>query len=327
MSFLSEKNIALAAVREAADLCSTVQRQVDPASLSKKDRSPVTIADFGSQALICSRLRMAFPGDPIIAEETSAPLRAPGAEATAAKVIREVRELRPDADPERILSWIDFGNHKEHAPRYWTLDPIDGTKGFLRGDQYAIALALIVDGQVAVAAVACPNLTLASVPGQKGIVAAAIRGQGTQLYRLQDMELIGQATVTDTSDPAEACFSESVESAHTSHSQSALISRLLGITRPANRLDSQAKYVVVASGEADIYLRLPTNRRYVENIWDHAAGMLLVQEAGGRVTDATGADLDFGHGFQLIKNKGVLVTNRNLHPIMLQAIADTTIED
>jgi 3'(2'), 5'-bisphosphate nucleotidase len=322
MAYLSELHIALAAVREAAELCGEVQQQMDPGAIEKKDRSPVTVADFGSQALICSRLRKAFPDDPIIAEETSATLRLEEGKGTADRVVSHVRMLRPEVGHEEVLSWIDMGNHKAHAPRYWTLDPIDGTKGFLRGDQYAVALALVVDAQVVVAAVACPNLTLERYPDQKGVVAGAIRGQVTTLYRLQDMEPMGPASVTTTADPSEARFSESVESAHTSHSQSALISRLLGITRPATRLDSQAKYVVVAAGDADIYLRLPSDRRYIENIWDHAAGMLLVQEAGGRVTDTRGADLDFGYGYQLLENRGILVTNGHLHPMMLRAIAD-----
>ncbi|MDA0874986.1 MAG: 3'(2'),5'-bisphosphate nucleotidase [Bacteroidetes bacterium] len=327
MPFLSELQIALAAVREAAELCGEVQQQMDPGAIEKLDRSPVTIADFGSQALICSRLRRAFPDDPIIAEETSTSLRTVEGAETADRMVRHVRMLRPDASKEQVLDWIDLGNHKAHAPRYWTLDPIDGTKGFLRGDQYAVALALIVQGQVVVAAVACPNLCLEGHPDQRGVVAGAIKGQGTTLYRLQDMEPLGSASVTATADPAEARFSESVESAHTSHSQSALISRLLGITRPATRLDSQAKYVVVAAGDADIYLRLPSDRRYIENIWDHAAGMLLVEEAGGRVTDTRGEDLDFGHGFQLFHNRGILVTNGRLHSMMLKAIADIAPEE
>ena len=327
MAYLSELQIALAAVREAAELCGEVQQQMDPGAIQKKDRSPVTVADFGSQALICSRLRKAFPDDPIIAEETSATLRSEEAGATTDRIVGHVRMLRPEASREDVLSWIDLGNHKAHAPRYWTLDPIDGTKGFLRGDQYAVALALIVDAKVVVAAVACPNLTLEGYPEHRGVVAGAIRGQGTTLYRLQDMEPMGKICVSETKDPALARFSESVESTHTSHSQSALISRLLGIRRPATRLDSQAKYVVVAAGDADIYLRLPSDRRYIENIWDHAAGMLLVEEAGGRVTDTRGMDLDFGYGYQLLENRGILVTNGHVHRMMLRAIADIAPED
>ena len=52
---------------------------------------------------------------------------------------------------------IDRGG-RESGHRFWTLDPIDGTKGFLRGDQYVVALALVVKGEVQIGALACPNL-------------------------------------------------------------------------------------------------------------------------------------------------------------------------
>ena len=78
-------------------------------------------------------------------------------------------------------------------------------------------------------------------------------------------------------------------------------------------MDSQAKYAVVARGEADIYLRLPTRADYREKIWDHAAGALIVAEAGGVVTDITGRPLEFNHGRELAANRGVIVTNGRLH--------------
>ena len=74
-------------------------------------------------------------------------------------------------------------------------------------------------------------------------------------------------------------------------------------------MDSQAKYAVVARGEADIYLRLPTRADYREKIWDHAAGHLIVAEAGGVVTDIAGRPLEFHHGRELTANRGVIVTN------------------
>jgi len=320
MSFYSEKLIALAAVREAADLCRTVQREIEPGALKKKDSSPVTIADFGSQALVCSRLRRAYPDDPIIAEESSSELREEANIGLKTQVVSKVRNLRPDAGEDEIMDWIDFGESKDQSDRYWTLDPIDGTKGFLRGDQYAVALALIVEGIVVVAAVACPNLRISDAELEKGVVAVAEKGQGTELFRLRDMKSIRKAQVTTTSEPAEARFSESVESGHTSHSQSRLVSDLLGISKPATRLDSQAKYVVVAAGDADIYMRFPSSRRYVENIWDHAAGMLLVEEAGGRVSDINGKDLSYRFGYQLKENRGILVSNGALHEALLEAV-------
>jgi 3'(2'), 5'-bisphosphate nucleotidase len=320
MSFYSEKVIAMAAVREASDLCRSVQNGLFGDSIKKEDKSPVTIADFGSQALICSRIKSAYPSDPIIAEETAEVLRRDENEGDRQKMIQQVRALRPDAGADEILNWIDYGGAKDQSDRFWTLDPIDGTKGFLRGAQYAIALALIVEGEVVLAALACPNLTLKSAPEEKGVLAVAIKGEGTEIYSLQSMELIGKAEVSNITDPKGVRFSESVESTHTSHSDSQRVADILGISKNSVRLDSQAKYVVVAAGDAEIYMRLPSSRRYVENIWDHAGGMLIVAEAGGKVTDIHGKPLTFQFGYQLKENRGVLVSNGALHAPLLAAI-------
>ena len=68
----------------------------------------------------------------------------------------------------------------------WTLDPIDGTKGFLRGEQYAVCLALIVDARVQLGVIGCPNLLVdASKPdGPRGCLFVATRGQGAEQVRL-----------------------------------------------------------------------------------------------------------------------------------------------
>ncbi|HID24522.1 MAG TPA: 3'(2'),5'-bisphosphate nucleotidase, partial [Planctomycetaceae bacterium] len=119
---------------------------------------------------------------------------------------------------------------------------------------------------------------------------------------------------------AEACLCESVESGHTAQELAAEIARRLGLTCPPLRLDSQAKYAVVSRGEADLYLRLPTRTDYREKIWDHAGGVLLVEEAGGRVTDVTGRPLDFSQGRKLQRNRGVVATNGRLHEAVLEAL-------
>ena len=84
-------------------------------------------------------------------------------------------------------------------------------------------------------------------------------------------------------------------------------------------MDSQAKYGIVARGEAEIYLRMPTRADYREKIWDHAAGALIVEEAGGTVTDIMGRPLDFHHGRELSANRGVIVTNGRCHARVLEA--------
>lgn len=63
---------------------------------------------------------------------------------------------------------------------YWALDPIDGTKGFLRGGQYAVCLGLIVDGEVVVGVTGCPNLPVdfSKPEGEKGVLFTAVKGHG-----------------------------------------------------------------------------------------------------------------------------------------------------
>ncbi len=170
LKFGLERVVAIGAVREAARLCRAVGAEIAPEALAKKDKSPVTVADFGSQALICRTLAEAFPDDPIIAEEDSIELRRPEKAPVLDQVLRHVRAVRAetgegnDIEAGQVLGWIDRGGTSRYVERFWTLDPIDGTKGFLRGEQYAVALALVIDGRVVVAALACPNLSAQEEP-------------------------------------------------------------------------------------------------------------------------------------------------------------------
>jgi HAL2 family 3'(2'),5'-bisphosphate nucleotidase len=333
-----EQAVAIQAVREAARLCRAVASQISPEVLTKKDKSPVTVADFGSQALICRILAQTFPDDPVIAEEDAAELRGPENAAILAQVLQHVRAVQSDTagratvmiDEEQVCRWIDHGGGSRYSERFWTLDPIDGTKGFLRGEQYAIALALIVDGRIAVAALACPNLS--APPGTEqpggggngGPIFHAVSGQGAFVVAGDGPGGVDSApvrlSVSLRDQPADARFCESVESGHSAQGDAAAVAARLLITAPPLRMDSQAKYAVVARGEADIYLRLPTRADYREKIWDHAAGALIVAEAGGVVTDVAGRPLEFSHGRELTANRGVVVTNARLHAQVIEAV-------
>ncbi|MEX2672893.1 MAG: 3'(2'),5'-bisphosphate nucleotidase [Phycisphaeraceae bacterium] len=326
-AYEAELNVALEAVRRAGRLCQAVRRELDPETLEKKDRSPVTIADFGSQALVCQTLSEHFASDPVIAEEDSAELQTQANAPILERVVEHVcSACGSSPSAATVCEWIDRGSAKQHCPRYWTLDPIDGTKGFLRADQYAVALALVINGLPTVAALACPNLPVdpEDEASEVGAIFTAVRGYGAQVHAMSaEAGTPGRPIkVTRTDDATAARFCESVESGHSSHSDSARVAELLGITQPSRRLDSQAKYAVVARGEADIYMRLPTRADYREKIWDHAAGVLVVQEAGGTATDINGKVLEFTHGSELVNNRGVLVTNSSLHSQVLAALRD-----
>lgn len=319
----NELTVALNAVRDASVVCARVQAQITPDVLEKQDRSPVTVADFASQAVVCRMIGDAFPDDPIIAEEDSAFLRDADNAAFLTIVQREVSAVVADPTAQQVLSWIDRGGAVESSGRFWTLDPIDGTKGFLRGEQYAVSLALIVDGQIQLGVLGCPNLTTDANDTDGGTLFSAVRGAGAHVRPLNDKDANPQAVrVSGTDKSAAARMCESVESGHSSHGHSEQIAQRLGMSAEPVRLDSQAKYAVVARGEADMYLRLPTRKGYREKIWDHAGGVLIVEEAGGTVTDVHGRPLDFTQGSELAANEGVIVTNGPLHDRVLDAVKE-----
>ena len=322
----SERAVAITAVRAAAALCERVRHDLAAEAIEKDDRSPVTIADFGAQAVVCRMIADAFPDDPIVGEEGSAALREPERR-DALQVVTELVAEQFDAgtrgiiSSEDVLAWIDLGAG-EPAPRFWTLDPIDGTKGFLRGDHYAVALALIEDGEVQVAALACPALD------EGGSLLVAVRGHGTWGSSLastvdgDDQSAWRRLSVCDADDPTCRRFVESVEAGHANHDLQGAVARASGIEAPPLRMDSQAKYAALAGGMAALYLRLPRpgSAGYQEKIWDHAAGALIVEEAGGRVTDIHGQPLNFGQA-RLAAGGGVVASNGVVHEAAIEAIA------
>ena len=375
----------------------------------KDDTSPVTIADYASQAIICRALSIAFPNDIVIAEEDSTQLlRHNGQQLReVAKYVQmscnneqssEGATTATTIAEKDVINWIDHGSsnanantdgaiidHDEEAEssssrrgskkpktaqkRFWTLDPIDGTKGFIRGDQYAIALALIDDNEVKVGILACPALKLPldvlndqnddddvvcpSASTGNGVLFVAVRGEGTTMESLGNVQgnktspvqkqhqtqsiRLGQENGTTSADSSSTTRSiprrmvESYVSTHCNQTLQENIAKAVGITTKSLRMDSQAKYGIVASGYATLYLRMPNPNKstYKECIWDHAAGSIVVEEAGGYVTDMNGKRLDFTKGHKLFENTGVIVSNngggnvdneKNIHDKVLEAL-------
>ena len=327
MPYDKELQVAIEAVLQACLLCSTTQAELTQGdSLSKEDKSPVTVADFGAQALVFERLRTAFPADPAVGEEDSAELRDETNVALRQEVLRRAQHVNPRLDEAGMLSAIDRGNHAGGASgRFWTLDPIDGTKGFLRGDQYAIALALIENGKVVLGVLGCPNLAIdpSNPESDKGALLYAVSGSGTSQCPISDPATAEKIHTDSVTDPAQASFCESVESEHTAHGRSYEITRKLGTQAEPFRMDSQCKYAAVARGQASVYLRLPTRPGYEEKIWDHAAGSIVLEEAGGRLSDTFGKPLDFSLGRTLKNNKGVVAASSGVFEAIVEAVVST----
>lgn len=307
----------LHAVRRAANLMRQIQRETVVSSLTKGDKSPVTVADFTTQAIIGRILSQAFPNIPLVAEETSTALRDTDGENILAQVTYYVGKVIPDATPESVCEWIDFGG-AEPGKQFWVLDPIDGTKGFLRGDQYAVALALVEDGVVQLGMLGCPLLRDACVPDMEGpgSVVLAVRGQGAWSASMaDDDDQWQQIKVSTRNDPAQARMLRSFEAGHTNVNQIDELADWLGVRVEPVRMDSQAKYGLLAAGGGEVIIRLlsPDRPDYREKIWDQAAGSIILEEAGGRLTDLSGRPLDFTQGRTLKNNRGILATNGLLH--------------
>ncbi len=318
-----EISTAIEAVRVASQLCQRIRNELtENTSIQKGDRTPVTVADYGAQAIICKMIRERFPKDSIVAEEDSKELRNPTHSNILEQVTHFVNLFIPNSSPQEICSWIDFSSNLI-TDRFWTLDPIDGTKGFIRGDQYAIALALIENGVIQLGFLACPNLYVVKnqPDGKRGCLFYSIRGKGAFQMDMDGgrREVLSVSTIED---PKEALLTESVEPDHADHLTHQRIARLLNIQKTPLKIDSQAKYGLVARGEATFYLRVPSPSEpdYKEKIWDHAAGSIIVEGAGGRVTDITGNPLDFSCGIRLEKNRGILVSNGRIHDLILKAL-------
>ena len=343
MDLAAAREAGVSAVRAACAVTEHVRAEIAAADQQTKgDKSPVTVGDFAAQAILVTMLSRTFPGVPVVAEESADKLRREAGADLRDRVVRAVRSCAGlgQLSADDILDAIDVGaasppTGSDSHRYFWCIDPIDGTKGFLRNEQYAVCLGLVHlapdnRGTAVLGILGCPNLPLAPVAAA---LSAPEHERGAILHAVLD----GGAVAESLADPARRCpvrvqqgegegsglcCVESVEAAHTDQATNLQLCTRVGITEPPVRMDSQCKYTAVAWGAASLYLRMAD---YSQNIWDHAAGAAIVAEAGGCVTDAHGVPLDFGAGRQLSRNACSLVAScdldGHLHAKTIHAIA------
>ncbi|KAK1621318.1 hypothetical protein QYE76_026835 [Lolium multiflorum] len=252
--YAKEMEAAVRVVQVACTLCQRVQDSLLLADAgsgsvhSKLDRSPVTVAEEDDKTLSSSdgtalleSVVAAVNG--CLVEAPKYGLRSPEKNLRAHDVLQAIRKCSSTGGPKG---------------RFWVLDPVDGTLGFVRGDQYAIALALIEDGEVVLGVLGCPNY-----PMKKEWL-----NYHQRYYRL----------MSKVAPPTSGSWNKGCV-----------------INRPL-RVYSMVKYAAIARGDAEIFMKFARSG-YKEKIWDHAAGVVIIQEAGGVVTDAGGRPLDFSRVF------------------------------
>jgi 3'(2'), 5'-bisphosphate nucleotidase len=315
--------VAREAARAAAGLSLGVLEETAaaPPAMAKAGREPVTVADYGAQAVILEAVARSFPEHRVVAEEGAAHFEQHAGPTTAEQLVRLVgRALGRPVSLDEVLGWIDYRGGA--GPLTWVIDPIDGTKGFLRGDQFAVAVGLLQEGEPVAGVLACPRLPrrLDDPSSPRGWLAWGGRRVGAFRERLQT-EAVESISVSERAEASRARMLGSVESAHGDPALLEAVIERAGLGGGWIRLDSQAKYAAVAAGMAEVYLRPRARPEYRDCVWDHAAGTAIVEAAGGRVTDLDGRPLDFSLGSRLEANRGVLVTNGRLHDRVLEALA------
>ena len=292
--------------------------------IEKPDGSPVTAADYAVQAVVVSRLRALLPHGrvPLLGEEHADALvasRRPDAERLVVDAVRSVLGWRSRAEAIRAIE----GDEPRAGEPHWTLDPIDGTKGFVAGEQCSVCLAMVSGADVAVAVLGCPRMAGAGDaglhPGGPGVIYAAASGAGA--YEVSaDGGARSRIALPAWSGGAVRWARSMNRSASPAPSRLEPLLEAVGPLREV-RMDSQCKYALVARGDADLAVRLPRGAGHRESAWDHASGVLLVSEAGGAVSDARGARLDFSHGASLSANSGVLCAARGLDRAVAPIVA------
>lgn len=354
--YSKELEIASLAVQRAALLTKTIIAAVDKGTMDKSDNTPVTIADFAAQALIIGAIHHAFPADSFVGEESAATLR------QDPQLLERVWELvsstrLDDADSEALLmapptreamlDLIDLGGKGDGgrsssaSGRMWVLDPVDGTATFMRGQQYAVCLALIEDGKQKLGVLGCPNLrvdsTAATAAGQQvhedvvdrdgyGLMLSAVAGQGVFLRPLGRGNLAPATPIPPRLrdadlDLRDLRFVDCRAAKSTDFDKHGSLAAQFGAPWPPDTdlWSSQMRYVAIAVGGCNALVKIPRRGSYRSSLWDHAGGMLIAEEVGCRITDLDGKPIDCGLGRTLAGAYGMVVAPERVHSRVLSA--------
>ncbi|KAL2475451.1 putative PAP-specific phosphatase [Abeliophyllum distichum] len=359
-----ELQAAVNVVERACRLCVDVQKSLfssDGKVVQKIDRTPVTVADFGVQALISLEMSKLFPSIPLVAEEDSTFLRENNLADAVVEVVTDKSALGDkQLSQDDVLKAIDRGGRDAYVfgskpATYWVLDPIDGTRGFVKGSEalYVVGLALVVEGEIVLGIMGCPNWQeeysgnftskiqeYNNTASRPGVIMISHVGCGTwrkQLWNTQTSDVRvphnwircfvdGHHLIHD----ALFCIPESQtweslplsgQFNAKSHAECVGEKQVLVLRTCCGSL---CKYLMVASGRASVFFLRAKTQRTIK-VWDHAVGIICVHEAGGKVTDWRGSQLDLAADQAerrvIFPSSGVLVTNNSIHNQVLEILS------
>lgn len=348
LPYKQEHLVASLAVQRATLVTRKVLSSLDKGILSKNDSSPVSLADFAAQALIVTALRTNFPKDSILGEESADELRQNSQLANQVwELVQSTRLEDKESDEllgmpsslEEMLDLIDQGGATEPSKtgRCWTIDPVDGTKTFLAGSQYCVVASLLEDGEEKVAAIACPYISpsLPTPPISEakegvdkqsgGVLVSAVKDQGCWARPLGAGALRDARKVQRSQDiePSEFVFTENADSTTAQVTARCKIAERLGARwSPVHIYSTQLKYVACALGACDVYIRAPKRPSSGPYVWDHAGGILIFEESGGKVSDFLAKRIVLGAGRRLSENIGVVAAPMAKHEEVLKVAQD-----
>ncbi len=260
--------------------------------IEKKDSSPVTLADYAGQIFINHQLKKLFPSDQIIAEENI--------EELTGRQEEMIRNCFQDLNIpiKNFKSTLNYRGTPSN--RQWTVDPVDGTKGFIENLSYSIGIGFMVDSEPKVSAIASPNYYKKKL----GVFRAEL-GKGAEISLAgKEFTPISVSSHSDLQS-AKVCIS-----LHNVSKATLNFLDEVGIGKK-NRLpmDGMGKFCKVAEGSYDFYIHLKRNVMYS---WDFCPGELLVREAGGISSDIKGNRLQFKDRNCVITAPGYLFSNKEL---------------
>ncbi|KAL2128492.1 hypothetical protein VTI74DRAFT_7595 [Chaetomium olivicolor] len=313
--------------------------------LVKDDLSPVTVADFAIQALLARTLGEAFPQDGFIGEESADELRQNPK--LLARVIYIITQCTGNpslfCDGADLCDVIDscatLPPSTSSGKRIWVFDPIDGTKTFIRREQYAINIALLEGGREILSVVACPLLSMdvaapvtdRSVdPTGRGCILFGVRGHGAYVR-----PLLGESGEVQARRLPRHC--DEVASCHGLRSVTCwelldsgvdvvhkAVAEDLNVSFPGSDLLGWVpRWAVMALGAANMTVWVYKKRDRYAKVWDHAGAMLLFEEVGGMITDVHGKEIDLTAGRKFESNFGFVAAPKKVHHLVLDAVQST----